>query len=498
MKKTYHNIRALLLLGLLHCVVGMRAQAGLEYWFDSYSDPTTVPMPTAGGTLTAHANCTKLSQGFHTVFFRIKAGDGTYSPVYSSQFIKFAASGGSKLEYWFDGDVKKSATCDISTETADEQELLIDLTDTERFPLGIHQLNFRVAAYGGNYSPVYSSLVMRMPGGNGNSMLEYWFDDDITKKASQPINTNLDTMQKLELDMSDPALFPMGFHKLSMRLVAHGSQYSPVYTAYVMKLAIGQQGAQLTYWLDDDYKNGRTTIPGKLGNSPYNTFDFDFSTISFMSGLNLSNASSGAHRLHFRITTNGHDDGVVYEAPILVTRRYNQQGQVEVNAEQYWYDDETNHLGGRFFPESLITHVYTLNPNDFADGQHAFHLQYKNTAEVWSEENITYFYKDPATARLHVGFMPDVIDGISNASQSDLFSCEYSGGRIYIDCLSPRLGKTGIVTVSDMSGRIVARQTAINSDGIHAEIAADCLAHRLLIVKLVSGGVQHTQKIVIR
>jgi hypothetical protein len=497
MNRAYHYLRALLLLALLHGTAGVMAQPGLEYWFDSYSDPATVSMPTAAGTLTANVNCAKLSQGFHTVFLRIKGGDGTYSPVYSSHFIKFAASGGSKLEYWFDGDVKKRATCDINTETTDEQELLIDLTDTERFPLGIHQFNFRVAAYGGNYSPVYSSLVMRMPAGSGNSVLEYWFDDNITKKATQPINTSLGTVQKLDLDMSNLAFFPTGFHKLSMRVVAHGTQYSPVYTAYVMKLAMGQQNSQITYWLDDDYKNGRHVISGRLGQGPGNTIDF--STIYFLSGLNFSNVPAGMHRLHYRITTNGHDHGPVYEASVLVSKRYNSLRSSYISEESFWLDDASTQNRQVGAPhQSVYTASYVLDPAHVTDGQHAFHVQYKNSAEVWSEQNITYFYKDPATARLHAGFMPADADGISNVSQAEVFCCDYSEGRIIIDCLSPRLGKTGTVQVCDMSGRVVAHEVVTVSDGIHAELPIAGQAHRLLIVRLVSGDALFTQKVIVR
>lgn len=489
MKKAYHNIRALLLLGLLHCAVGVRAQAGLEYWFDNYSNPTTVPMPVAGGTLTAHPNCTKLSQGFHTVFFRIKAGDGTYSPVYSSQFIKFAASGVLKLEYWFDGDVKKSATCDISTETTDEQELLIDLTDTERFPLGIHQLNFRVAAYGGNYSPVYSSLVMKMPGGNGNSMLEYWFDDDITKKASQPINTNLDTMQKLELDMSDPALFPMGFHKLSMRVVAHGSQYSPVYTAYVMKLHDGPR-SQITYWLDDNYQNGRHIVAAEKS---------DGQNRYFMPTLDFSGVPSGMHRLKFRITSNDFDDGVVYEYPVLVTRRYNSdQTNVNIVSDMNWVDDLAHFENNGFTPQSVVIRNYTLDPNDYQVGQHAFHIQYKNSASVWTEQNTTYFYKDAASGRLYSGFMSSETDGIDDANQSDYFYCIYERGTVIFDCLSSKLASTGMIVVYDLKGNVIAKQRVDNANGIHAEISVQNRTRQIAIVKFFSGEVCYTKKLMMQ
>ena len=93
---------------------------GLEYWFDQYDDPTTIGMPTAGGTLTSHINVSHLTTGFHTIYMRVKA-TGEYSPVTSSPFIKFTTtgSGASTLEYWFDQDFIDIATLPIDVTSGD-------------------------------------------------------------------------------------------------------------------------------------------------------------------------------------------------------------------------------------------------------------------------------------------------------------------------------------------------------------------------------------------
>ncbi|MBO7466572.1 MAG: hypothetical protein J6T94_02650 [Bacteroidaceae bacterium] len=478
---------------LLLCTMGARAQAGLEYWFDSYSNPKLVPMPMAAGTIKTGLNCTDLTDGFHTLYIRAKASDGYYSPVSASTFIKFTASSDSKLEYWFDNDVDKRGASTIDIEKGENQLLELDLSDAADFPLGIHQLSMRVAAYGGYYSPVYTDLVMKLPAGSGESVLEYWFDDNYTKKASFPINILSGDVQKLELDMTNASFFPLGFHRLSMRIAAYGNQYSPIYTAYVMSLPIGGN-TQLTYWLDDDYKEGRHVIAGKFG-AGYGNFP-DFSTTYFLSALDLSYASAGMHRLHYRITTgNGFDEGVVYEVPILVTQRYNQQPDVTVVSEEFWLDEQPDYYGGSILPQSVVIRSYTLNPNDYEEGQHAFHVQYKNSAEVWSAQNVTYFYKDSATGQLRVGKKPLDTTEINSPSDTELFTCVYRDGMIYLDCQSPKLGKTGVVLVSDASGRVIAKETVDNSDGIHAAISVNCSPRQLLIVKLISNEECRTLKL---
>ena len=141
----------------------------------------------------------------------------------------------SQIEYWFDGDVKNLASMPINIETDVSQIVDLDLTDTEKFPLGIHQLSMRIADASGIYSPVYNALVMRMPAGTGNSVIEYWVDDDNTKLGTIPVSLTASGIQKLDLDLSSLDNFPYGLHRLNMRVAAYGNQYSPVYSAMVMR-----------------------------------------------------------------------------------------------------------------------------------------------------------------------------------------------------------------------------------------------------------------------
>lgn len=471
---------------LLLCALDMNAQMELEYWFDKYSDPHTVPMSFSEGTISPSLNAGKLSHGLHTVYFRVKDGD-TYSPVSSSTFYKFTGTEESVIEYWFEGQTDKKNSSPFKYDYEESQIVTLDLSDVEKFPLGVHQLNMRVAAYGGLYSTVYSTFIMRLPNGSGDSMIEYWFDDDISKLETWPVSITRGEVQELNLDLSDATKFPLGFHKLNMRIAAYGNQYSPTYSAYVMRVPEGAK-SQITYWLDDDYKNGRTVISGKDSNG----------ITELDALLDFSKTPSGMHRLMYRITSNGFDAGVVYEVPILVTRRYNQQADVTVIGESHWFDESNAALSFISNPQSIYTISYDLNPTSFVAGQHAFHVQYKNSAEVWSAENVTYFYKEPATGRLRAGIMPEDPTGIEDTSQAESISCAYYNGTIYIDCESPQLGKTGVIIVCDIMGRIVAQQSVTNSEGIHAVISVDNLANQLLIVKLNSGNVRYSQKIIKR
>ena len=462
---------------------------GLEYWFDQYDDPTTIGMPTAGGTLTSHINVSHLTTGFHTIYMRVKA-NGEYSPVTSSPFIKFTTtgSGASTLEYWFDQDFIDIATLPIDVTSGDEQVLQFDLADAEKFPTGVHQLNMRVAAYGGQFSPIYSDYVLRMPVAMGESVLEYWFDADYKHHATMKVNANNGMPQTFNLDLNDAVAFPYGLHRLNMRLAIGGSNYSPIYSGLVMRLPDGQKN-ELIYWLDDDYKNGRHVIKAKKMEGKDALFD---------ATLNLSTVAPGMHRFKYRITTNGFDDGVVYEVPILVTKKYNSQGEVFVVSESRWFDDQTPVQMSLSNPQGMMTRSYVLNPADYADGQHVFYVQYQNSAEVWSETNATYFYKEAETGRLRIGVMPEVVDGIDETGQAEQIVCYCNQGTIFVDCQSSKLASTGIVQIYDLTGKMVAQQTVDNHDGIHAEISVEGYAKQLLIVRVLSGELLYNKKIVVQ
>lgn len=474
------------LLGLslwLLAVAGVRAQS-LEYWFDNYVNP--IPISLSNGHADIDAKSLKI--GAHTLHLRVKSG-GDYSPVYSSTFFKFK-QGSSKIEYWFDGDVDNLATMPIDAEKETVQMIDLDLSDSQKFPLGIHQLSIRIAAHGGNYSPVYNTLVMRMPAGTEGSVLEYWFDDDRSNPGTIPVDVKSGASQTLALDLSNLENFPYGFHKLNMRVAAYGNQYSPVYSSFVMRLPTGPNN-YLVYWLDDDYdpKNLK-----KIRANSQNGLDATFET-----DINLSSASSGMHRLHYRVSRNAVDYGPVHEVPILVTRKYNHDAEVTLLNRYFWVDDAKPTSKEIPNNPTIFTQRYLLSPENYSVGQHEFHVQFKNSADVFSEENITYFYKETANGRLVAGIMPDGgSTGIDGVSQTEKVLCVCDNGTIYLDCQSPKLGKTGVIMVCDMMGRVIAQQNVSNVDGIHAAMNVENHTRQLVIVRLMSGDVHFSKKLVIR
>ena len=183
-----------------------------------------------------------------------------------------------------------------------------------------------------------------------------------------------------------------------------------------------------------------------------------------------------------------------------MTRKYvKSEGESVVIIKQLWGVDDVMH-GPYDVKNPRVTYIlqYVLTPEKYSVGQHAFHVQFQNSAEVWSEENVTYFYKDAALSRLHEGFIPSDETCIEDLSQSEMVACECENGTIYVDCLSPKLGKAGVITVYDMMGRVVAQQKVTNDNGIHAALSVENFARQILIVKLVCGDMRFSRKIINR
>ena len=256
-KHANHLPRGVTLLLALLCYLAVQAQPGLEYWFDgNYGDKVNINSPSAAGTFKNNINVKQLSQGFHTIYIRARGltQDG-HSPITSAAFFKYDATDGTVLEYWFDNSEARRLSTPIDIETENVQALSLDLSDIDRFPLGVHRLNIRVSAPGGNYSPVYTTYVLLMPEGSGDAVLEYWLDDDLDNRCNKSISIANDKPQLFDLDLST---FPIGFHKLSMRIAAGSSHSSQIYTAHILRLPIAVESGRLIYWLDDDYANRRS------------------------------------------------------------------------------------------------------------------------------------------------------------------------------------------------------------------------------------------------
>ena len=185
-----------------------------------------------------------------------------------------------KYEYWFDDNFSGRKSGNLNGTT----KLVNTSIATDGLDNGVHKFSFRARQSDGYYSAITSSLFLKRTAAT-SSQMEYWFDDNFDQRESISIG-NTEAEQSLELDLRDNTKFPMGFHKLNIRVTMEGEGESAVYSSPVLKLSAGT-ATSLEYWVDD--RSNVYTIEGRLAS--------DGKDYIFINELDLGDISPGHHRL---------------------------------------------------------------------------------------------------------------------------------------------------------------------------------------------------------
>ncbi|MBR3471079.1 MAG: hypothetical protein IKH22_00640 [Prevotella sp.] len=189
-----------------------------------------------------------------------------------------------RFEYWFDDNYAGRRTGSLSG-----SDLVINRAiPTTGLDYGVHRFNLRVRRSDNMYSAVTSQLFLKLDRGTSNTV-EYWFDDNIDNRSTIPLPA-FDEDCDLTLDLADAVNFPLGFHKLNMRVTTAGGGLSAVSTSDVLKLA-GGVATQLEYWFDDDIAHSQ-----RLDGSLASTGD----AYIYNTNLDLTALPVGLHRLNYR------------------------------------------------------------------------------------------------------------------------------------------------------------------------------------------------------
>lgn len=215
-------------------------------------------------------------------------------------------------EYWFDDDYANRHEENFVGNNAYVRASI----DTEGLSLGRHQFNFRVKRADSFYSAVTTTSFFKL-NQDGDNALEYWLDDDVDNLSTVPL-TRLGEECEMELDLSDDARFPIGNHKLNMRVSTAGGLGS-VCSADVMKSASGNI-TMLEYWFDGDLSNSHTL--------DVRSVETDNSAYIFAGDLDIRGISPGYHRLYYRArSSSGFTTTAVGMTSVLLKSRFGGNGE---------------------------------------------------------------------------------------------------------------------------------------------------------------------------
>lgn len=357
---------------LLLLPVSVVAQT-LEYWFDDDFDnrsSVSIATETEQELSLNLQNKTQFPPGFHKLNMRAIVG-GKPTAVSSSDVLKIAAGDISLLEYWVDDDRDNVRTIGgKEANTGGSWQFLSDF-DLSDVPVGFHYLNCRAVSNSRlTATAVTTTGFFKMPSGVVTH-LQYWIDDDITNAKTiegKEANTGGSWQFLSNLDLS--AVSP-GFHKLNCRAVSTNNQLmSSVSSTGFYKNALGNI-THIEYWLDNDRKNIQTVAVNASE---------DGSTFGYIKDFNLTTASPGHHKVHFRaVSADRKTSSAVTTTAVNVKPR-----DVSSNLVMSGYtvavdnNEETNIALAKKKPQVDIPYVY--DARGLSVGNHTLTMSFYNSA----------------------------------------------------------------------------------------------------------------------
>ena len=170
-----------------------------EYWFDN-DIANRIVTENTNGIVDIQTDITTLTDGVHTINYRMADSYGSWTPPESYYFIKHkplkqtqrTPATLTKYEYWFDNDIANRIVTENTSGIVDIQTDITALTD------GVHTINYRMADSYGSWTPPESYYFIKYklrPAVVDNRKIRgyrYWFNDAESQaeyvELSEPVN----------------------------------------------------------------------------------------------------------------------------------------------------------------------------------------------------------------------------------------------------------------------------------------------------------------------
>ena len=234
------------------------AAAQVQYWFDSDLDN----IQTHNGISGSYAlDVSRLSDGLHTLHYRVTGTDGFVYAIASDVFLKMEDSiseyaeapavAASKMQYWFDSDLAS-----IQTHDGFSGSYVLDVSQLSD---GLHTLHYRVTGSDNVIYALSSEVFLKMANSLSEPYIEtamvakkmkYWFDTDISSAVLTDVANSLQTI--------DVSALPSGLHTLYYQIVYEDGNVGPAATGIFLKNYVEAQAegensiTKYQYWLNDN------------------------------------------------------------------------------------------------------------------------------------------------------------------------------------------------------------------------------------------------------
>ena len=336
---------------------GVTELCAYEYWFDN--DVNNITSKTISGyeaDIDINVNTQHLSDGLHTLNFRVKqsGGDYDYSPLTTKVFFKHNKAEGGQIVYWFDdNDIDTKAGSTSILEIEEPQLVTLDLSDNSKFPLGFHTLKMRMATRGKSLGSIFTAHVLKTATGDFDR-IEYWVDDKFPSQASQRGYVTASSSNGKEFSFENKTFnlsgVASGPHRVYYRAVSSsGTTGSAVGMASVF--VGGGTPSMIEYWFDDDATKSATVL--LPASALQDTVDV---------ALVMSDAEKfplGFHQLNMRMVTDSREQSPLYTARVLKT------SSGKADRIEYWVDDWVNSDGERSKVRTVTGHAASSDDNSY-------------------------------------------------------------------------------------------------------------------------------------
>ncbi|GET20455.1 T9SS type A sorting domain-containing protein [Prolixibacter denitrificans] len=237
-----------------------------QYWFDNDvgNAVTSLFPPTDIMNIDDQVDVSALTDGVHTLNFRVRDENGIWTPLATRQFVKRVDLGASQKiiahQYWFDKDFGNAVTTTVPAADAVTFDEAIDISSLSD---GVHTLNFRSLSESQKWSPVLTKQFVKRDGATKPHNLvryQYWFDRDYPNA----ITTDIPATATLGVDNTiDVSGLNEGVHLLNYRVQDESGIWSSLQSKQFIVRGQSSSPALITqyrYWFDDDMSSMDTVI----------------------------------------------------------------------------------------------------------------------------------------------------------------------------------------------------------------------------------------------
>ena len=197
--------------------------------------------------------------------------------------------------YWFDSDFTNKQT--IQLQRTNNLDTISQRIGTTGLINGLHQFNFWVKKNSGQWSPVQSSMFLKL-GSTNNSQsqivaYEYWIDNDFTNKKTIQVTPAVDlNLAGQMLDLSNVA---NGIHQMNFRVKTNTDYWSNISSELFFKRGITVVTAldiqKVRYWFDNNFAGVQEiSSPGQNG--------------IISNAIDCKSLTSGKHYISYQVMDN--------------------------------------------------------------------------------------------------------------------------------------------------------------------------------------------------